>query len=406
MGQMYIEWLTSPDGNIVCMWKPNMLPLLVVCDECQVLKNPESLQSRCIRALPDSTKSIFASATPFQRVVDSRTLIERVGARTKYNQIPASKQNSAQIVSDIAWPKSINEYSPSAVERLRNELTNYIVELKNVRFKHKAKTECVDIYFKNEQERKAYDKIYQRLLDNLRKLRSARGNSESFIAILVELQKMQQAAELLRANQIAERIVANLDTKAVIVASNFRETLNVVKQFLIKKHKISEERISIVIGGQKSDVRQQMVDEFQSGKRDIILFTMRSGGVGISLHHDRVTTKPRHVILPPTWSAIDLVQALGRAHRLTSLSVTTQEILWYAETVEADVKVVVQNKVKCLSKAVTAKEQFIHTFEKSIDEDEELTEEIEKQHHSTQDDSSDDVDNDDDSLTGEGLEND
>lgn len=410
MGEMYVEWVNTPTGEIIPLWKPNMLPGLIICDECQVLKNPNSLQARMIRSLPQTVKSIFASATPFQRVIDSRTLLERVGAKTKYNVLPASSTTSERILANIASPKSVNEYSPIAVERLRTELSGYIVELKNVRFKHPSKTSCVNIYFKNEAERKHYAKIYYRLVEALRKLRASRGNMNNNILILVEMQKMQQAAELLRCNQIAERVVANVGTKAVIVASNFRETLAQTYRFLTIHHKIDPARIAVIQGGQKMEERQLTTDEFQSGKRDICLFTMRSGGVGISLHHDRVTTKPRHIILPPTWSAIDLVQALGRGHRLTSLSTTTQEILWYAETIEERVKQVVQNKVKCLSKAVTAKEQFVSIFEKGIeadlDEQDELAELVESKHHEGEDTESDDVTEDEYALTGEGLSND
>jgi hypothetical protein len=137
---------------------------------------------------------------------------------------------------------------------------------------------------------------------------------------------------------------------------------------------------------------------------------MRSGGVGISLHHDRVTTKPRHIILPPTWSAIDLAQALGRVHRLTTISETTQEVLWYAETREQDVKVRVELKLQCIAKAIVAKEQFVDTFMKAIGEEidaDELASAEEQARHIDEPNDKDDTDSKDeeDSITGEGLEN-
>jgi len=136
---------------------------------------------------------------------------------------------------------------------------------------------------------------------------------------------------------------------------------------------------------------------------------MRSGGVGVSMHHDRASTKPRHIILPPTWSAIDLVQALGRAHRLTSMSATTQEILWYGGTIEDAVKIKVELKIKCLSKAVTAKEQFVDTFIAQVDktiEAEKLIDESEKLAHVGDNIDNDDTDSKDeqDAITGEGLD--
>ena len=406
MGAMYITWID--DG--ICqkpIWNLNMLPALVKCDECQVLKNPKSLQSIVVRALPETVKSIFASATPFQRTIDATTLCERFRVVTPYNTLPCVEATSERLVSNIASPKNKDEYSPSAVERLRSAIADYIVELKNVRFKYPSHTKCVSIAFKDNAEASAYQKLVDRLIENLNKRKGR--DEDSYVFFLVEMQKMQQGAELLRKNHICDRVVANQSEKAVIVASNFVDTINAVHYELTHNRGISQDRIAIIVGGQKPEERQTMVDEFQKGKRDIMLFTMRSGGVGVSMHHDRASTKPRHIILPPTWSAIDLVQALGRAHRLTSMSATTQEILWYGGTIEDAVKIKVELKIKCLSKAVTAKEQFVDTFIAQVDktiEAEKLVDESEKLAHVGDNVDNDDTDSKDeeDAITGEGLD--
>jgi SNF2 family DNA or RNA helicase len=265
----------------------------------------------------------------------------------------------------------------------------------------------VSINFKNAAEQQAYNKLVEDLIAGLNTRKGQ--DRDSYVHFLVEMQKMQQGAELLRCDHIADRVMANTAEKAVIVASNFVDTLRKTYRILTTERGISPDRIAFIVGGQKMEERQKMVDEFQRGKRDILLFTMRSGGVGISLHHDRPETKPRHIILPPTWSAIDLVQALGRAHRLTSLSATTQEILWYANTIEDAVRIKVELKLKCISKAVTAKEQFVDTFVKQIDEQidaEKLVETSEQVKHENDNTENDDVDSasEDDSLTGEGLD--
>jgi hypothetical protein len=168
-------------------------------------------------------------------------------------------------------------------------------------------------------------------------------------------------------------------------------------------------RVGFVVGGQNQNERQRMVDEYQDGKLDIILITVRSGGVGLSLHHDRPTTKPRHVVTPIPWSAIDLVQFLGRGHRLTSLSPTTQESLLYNNTVETEkVFPVLKNKVKCLSKCVTAKEQFCTLFEPenedvNMEESDEINEAETEQREANKSENVDDVDSGNESGY-EGLE--
>ena len=409
MGEMYITWIhDSVSNDDIPFWNMQMLPSIVMCDECQMLKNPKALQSRVVRAIPETVKVMMESATPYQRVVDGTTLLETFAVVSKFNNLPTTAETSERLVGMIAYPKSPDEYSPSTCERLREVLEPYTVELKNVHFKHNARTKCVDIYFKSPAERAAYNKLVTDLITDLRKRRH---NGEIRpIDKLVLLQKMQQGAELLRAPHMADRAVANLPTKAVVIASNYVDTLRECYRQLVHVHKISPERIAFIVGGQTTEQRQQFKKDFQTGKRDILLFTMRSGGVGISLHHDRPTTKPRHIILPPTWSAIDLAQALGRVHRLTTISETTQEVLWYAETREQDVKQRVELKLRCIAKAIVAKEQFVDTFMKAIGEEidaDELASAAEQARHETDLPDKDDTDSkdEDDSITGEGLDN-
>lgn len=406
----YHTKLQNGQPTIYAVWNSVMLPAIVVCDESHKLKNKDSLISRVVRALPQEVKVLCTTATPIQRVADGQYMLTCFTAVTKYNSVAATEETAPRILRDIANPKSPEEYSPSATERFRTAMDNYIVEVKNVRFKHPTRTVCSTISFLTTEERQQYEDAYNEYLRILReKRKDFQGHGR--MAILVAMRKFQQKAELLRCPQIAQRVVNALNNgRCVIVGSNYKDTLRSVWTHLTKVHKIDPNRIAYIVGGQNEQERQKMIDEFQAGTRDIMLLTMTSGGVGISLHHDRETTKPRHIILPPTWSAIDLVQALGRGHRLTSKSATTQEILWYADTVEAyKVKPIVERKVKCLSKAITAKEQFMSIFEHSLEDDidPELNEDYNQiEAEDTLQKMERGEDEADESFTGEGLDSD
>lgn len=130
------------------------------------------------------------------------------------------------------------------------------------------------------------------------------------------------------------------------------------------------------MGAQDKKQRQAEIDAFQKGKTLYCFFTFKAGGVGLSLHHTdewfkndkniycrrkpsgfvfeediiRVPTRPRECFLAPTWSAIELVQGLGRCPRLTSLSNTSQTLVFYRNTIEERVKAVTDAKLRCLSK--------------------------------------------------------
>lgn len=126
--------------------------------------------------------------------------------------------------------------------------------------------------------------------------------------------------------------------------------------------------------------RQKEIDRFQSGKSKVCLYTFKAGGVGLSLHHTdemtkekcrrqkngwyvvedipKIPTRQRITIVGPTYSAIELVQGLGRAPRLTSMSETPQVILFYRGTIEERVCQIVSAKLRCLRKVVRTKESW------------------------------------------------
>ena len=361
--------VTYGQEQIVYDWRECMLPRLVVFDECQALKNEESTRTAIARGLPDSVKRLFISATPYQRVCEARTVMVGVGMRSEYNVLPLSQGTAPSVMRSLATYGNTSAYSPKAMEKVKGVMQPYTVNVKGIRFKHKARTECVLINFQRSEERQAYENAYNEYLEELFKLRGQTGHG-ILAARLVAMQKFRQKAEEIRSPIVAGRAHnAIQEGSQVIIASNFKNMLRGAWQALTKRYGYDSERIGFVTGGQTAEQRQRHVDEFQAGKRDVMLLTMQAGGVGISLHHEQDEARPRHIILPPTWSAIDLIQCLGRSHRITSRSNTLQEVLWYRNTIEERVAAVVENKVKCINKAVSAKEQWASLFAPNVDDD-------------------------------------
>ena len=371
-GAMYYDTrteVTYGQEQIVYDWDKVMLPKLVVFDECQALKNEESTRTAIARGLPENVKRLFISATPYQRVCEARTVMVGVGMRSEYNVLPLSQGTAPSVMRSLATYGNTSAYSPRAMEKVKGVMQPYTVNVKGIRFKHKARTECVLINFQRSEERQAYDNAYNEYLEELFRLRGQTGHG-ILAARLVAMQKFRQKAEEIRSPIVAGRAHnAITEGSQVIIASNFKNMLRGAWQALTKRYGYDSERIGFVTGGQTAEQRQRHVDEFQAGKRDVMLLTMQAGGVGISLHHEQDEARPRHIILPPTWSAIDLIQCLGRSHRITSRSNTLQEVLWYRNTIEERVAAVVENKVKCINKAVSAKEQWASLFAPNVDDE-------------------------------------
>jgi hypothetical protein len=84
----------------------------------------------------------------------------------------------------------------------------------------------------------------------------------------------------------------------------------------------------------------------------------QKNGYAVAEDIAKVPVRPRVNFVAPTYSAIELVQGLGRCPRLTSLSNTEQTLIFYRGTIEEDVARIVSQKLRCLSKVVRQREKW------------------------------------------------
>lgn len=377
----YIEWKkinTNDDKDVVPEWRDEWLPAVVILDECQNLRNPQTSTTQVAMALAVKThaknvKVIFSSATPYQRLCESRAAMVCMGVLTKYNNLPLTNDVFPSWASSVAaCGKSMYDYSPKSMQNLREACDAWYVEPKGIKFPFPAKTILSEVDISPEK-RERYNAAYQEYLRELWEKKRRTGPA-GIMAQWVALGKFQEKAELLREDILAKRAVTQVDKgHQVIIGSKYRNTLRAVYLTLTKKLGFPANQISFIVGGQKPESRQLNIDCFQEGASKIMLLMMKAGGVAISLHHDRDSkfSLPRYVILPPTYAAPELVQVLGRGHRITSRSKTTQEVIWIKDTVESE-KVLpkVRTKLRCLDAAVVAKEQWGHMLEDGDSEEE------------------------------------
>lgn len=167
---------------------------------------------------------------------------------------------------------------------------------------------------------------------------------------------------------------SHIATMSGMSAEEVRELLDSVEETV--EEEINQDiDPSLRLGNQSKQERQREIDKFQAGKTKFCIFTFKSGGVGLSLHHcDELTTykvkrkpsgyyvesdipnctevRPRKVILTPPYSDVELIQGLFRCPRITSMSDTEQIIAAYKDTIEESVVAKVFTKIKCHNKVV------------------------------------------------------
>ena len=337
---------------------------------------------------------------------------------------------------DVSYPSAPEEYNEAAIERLMNYLAPHVVSVKGVREQFKATNKIKLIDFDTPDARIRYEKAYLAYLEAIGKLK----HTSSF-AKLVEDLKFNQQAEIERADWFARNAKDGIaEGYQVAIACKFKGTLAKTALLLVTKYGIPRERISMIWGGdtvysgskkfytpdeitqvlmstingekvdtkllkeikrqllagqaglgdlpkelelgpQSAEDRQREIEKFQSGKSDVCLYSFKSGGVGLSLHHcdewtkekvrrkkdsnyayeediPSIPTRPRLVFIAPTYSAIEMVQALGRCPRITSLSDTLQTLVFYRDTIEELVAINVSQKLRCLKQVVRKKESW------------------------------------------------
>ena len=151
----------------------------------------------------------------------------------------------------------------------------------------------------------------------------------------IELAKVQPMFELARSDYHGGYSVA--------LFVNFRGTQDALVEMCYK----IDPNIAVINGDQSVDDRRLQIEAFQENKVPLICATIGSGGVGIDLH-DVKGGHPRTAIISPSFSAIELRQALGRIHRAGSHSKAVQRIVFAADTVEERVCLRLKQKLSAL----------------------------------------------------------
>jgi SNF2 family DNA or RNA helicase len=113
--------------------------------------------------------------------------------------------------------------------------------------------------------------------------------------------------------------------KSVVVFAQSRQLIELLSDRLSKQKKPIAH--GLITGAQNGDERTQHMDDFQSGKTDLILCTVQAGGTGITLTKGSIA-----VFLQRSWSLVDTTQAEARIHRIGSEIHDSVTIIDYVTT--------------------------------------------------------------------------
>lgn len=163
--------------------------------------------------------------------------------------------------------------------------------------------------------------------------------------------KARRHTELLKVPTMVEMIEDLFDEGiSPVVFVNFTDTVEAIEKQL-KKNKKFDGLIAKIVGGQTDKQRQADIDGFQNDSKRIMIANLAAGNAGVSLH-DLNGNFARGSIISPSYSAINMLQALGRIHRAEGKTPCIQKIMFAAGTIEEEACRRVQcklNNLECLN---------------------------------------------------------
>lgn len=314
--------------------------IMLVFDEAHSAFNPDS-QNYALWTASAGRASLSLSATFADRPARLRGLfrvlgimdedkfdawlLERGHFQNQYNEPEAlSAVDDMKAINKILYPKYGYRvsYEDDAVKSFFPERV--------------IQTEIVDIGLKLTIEQ---NKAYEEMMEKAAKLKEMGKQAELLVADL----RYRQHAELLKVKVLVDMVNEYIyEGMSVCVFVNFRETLRYLAEALNTK--------SLIFGDQEKFKlpREQVVDDFQSGKNKVILCMADAGGQSISLH-DLYGYNRRISLICPTYNPITLQQILGRTLRAGSKSTPIMKLVYAAGTVEEKVAETVNRKITNIS---------------------------------------------------------
>jgi superfamily II DNA or RNA helicase len=277
----------------------------------------------------------FGFATTLHNLVNYRHFITDSGAyvgRFGGYQIDLASQRTVEAMANI-HNRLFNEYKVSS--RMTRKMFDKIFPDNHVM------AECFDMGTNTDK----INRVYQQMESELAALEESSVNySQHHFAIMTKARRM---AELLKVPTMVEMIEDWFDEGiSPVVFVNFTDTVDAIIKQLSKNRKF-DGLIAKIVGGQTDKVRQADIEGFQNDTKRIMIANLAAGNAGVSLH-DLNGKFPRGSIISPSYSAINLLQALGRIHRAEGKTKCIQKIMFADKTIEVDACKRVQCKLNNL----------------------------------------------------------
>lgn len=351
---IYLKYLRSKKDERWINAKIKLPPgSLVILDESHKCKGQKSLNAGLLIALKrQGFRTLCLSASQATNPIEMMAF----GFAMNLHKIEDFKQFMRDYgVEDHGRWKwwTFNLDSPKAKEAM-TKLHNNLFNVQKIASRL-TREQMGSLFPENQVVAEAYDMgknskliqdAYDRMDAEIARLEDqCKGYSENILAVIT---KERRIIEMLKVPTMLEMIEDLFDEgKSVCVFVNFTETIETLKSHL-ERHPKFKDQIGLIYGGNSVKNRIQDVEDFNNDAKRIMLCNLAAGGQSINLH-DLNGKYPRVSIINPSYSAVNLLQALGRIHRQGGLTKCYQRLIYAAGTREERMCYKVQYRLNNLS---------------------------------------------------------
>jgi len=338
---------------------------ILIVDEAQNLKNPDSQASRSLRKVPAAGR-LALTGTPMENSLkDLWSLFDwlnpgLLGDRKTFKtlfQTPIEKRGDTE-----AQARLNRRVSPFLLRRTKDAVAADLP----------PRTEILDEVILDTAQQALYESVRSAMDKRVRDAISARGLAGSQITILDALLKLRQVccdpalvksdeARAVRRSAKRERLLELLkelaaEGRRVLVFSQFVEMLNLIKGDL------DQLGIDHVVLTGKTLNRGKVIQGFKEGVAPVFLISLKAGGVGLNL-----TEADTVILYDPWWNPAVESQAMDRVHRIGQDKPVFIHRLVAAGTVEERI-LALQDRKRALADALLKEGSNDHAA-KLIDEE-------------------------------------
>ncbi len=286
----------------------------LILDEAQAIKNSATKQAKAVSQVAAKHK-LCLTGTPVENhlgEVWSQFRFLMPGFFGDQKQFNRTFRNPIEKNSDSLASKALtNRLKPFVMRRSKDAVASELP----------SKTEIMHRVALHPEQSVLYEGIRAAMEARVRKALAESGLGQSHITVLDALLRLRQTcldprlvkmqnAQNIHASAKLDALMEMLPTfveegRKVLLFSQFTEMLSLIED------KIVEAGISYTKLTGKTKKRDEVVDEFQSGKVSVFLISLKAGGTGLNL-----TQADTVILYDPWWNPAVENQAIDRAHRI------------------------------------------------------------------------------------------